>query len=428
MIHKWNKSTICVKGGYDPQNGEPSVMPLCQSTTYKYDTSDNLAAIFDLKEEGYSYTRVSNPTIAALEQKLTFLEGGVGAVATSSGLAAIMIAILNICSSNDHLICLSTVYGGTYNLFAVRLKAFGIKVTFINPNSSVDEIMNVATNKTKLIFAETIGNPSMSVLNFDGFSKAAKQLKIPLIVDNTLATPYLCDAFGHGANIIVHSTTKYIEGHATSVGGILIDGGNFNWEKRKFPELFEPDLSYHGISYVQKFRERAYITKARTQLLRDYGCCMSPFNAYMTNIGLETLHLRMEKHCENALMVAKWLLGNKYIKWVNYPGLLGDKNYKLAKKYLPKGSSGIITFGIHGGIKAAKQFIENVKLIMHVTHLADVRSCVTHPASTTHRQLTESQQCLAGVTPELIRLSVGIENIDDIIADLELAFSKINMS
>ncbi|MEH7216197.1 bifunctional O-acetylhomoserine aminocarboxypropyltransferase/cysteine synthase [Bacillus toyonensis] len=425
MTNSWDKSTICVRGGYVPKNGEPSVMPLYQSTTYKYDTSDSLAAVFDLEEEGHSYTRVSNPTIAALEQKLTSLEGGVGAVATASGLAAIMLAVLNICSSGDNLLCSSTVYGGTYNLFSVRMKEFGIEVIFVNPDSKVEELINLANDKTKLIYAESIGNPAINVLNFEAFSRAAKQLKVPLVVDNTLASPYLCHAFEHGANIIVHSTTKYIEGHANSIGGIIIDGGNFDWQKNKFPQLVEPDLSYHGISYIQKFGELAYITKARTQLLRDYGCCMSPFNAYMTNIGLETLHLRMKQHSENALIIAKWLSGHKYIDWVRYPGLCSDENYKRAQKYLPKGSGGIITFGIRGGIKAAKQFITNVKLVMHVTHLADVRSCVTHPASTTHRQLNEKQQRLAGVTPELIRLSVGIENVVDIITDLEQALSKI---
>ncbi|CAM4179759.1 bifunctional O-acetylhomoserine aminocarboxypropyltransferase/cysteine synthase [Bacillus paramycoides] len=421
MGESWGKGTICVQGGYTPKNGEPRVLPLYQSTTYKYDTSDDLAALFNLEAEGYIYTRIGNPTLAAFEQKLSDLEGGVGAVATASGQAAIMLAVLNICSSGDHLLCSSTVYGGTFNLFGVSLRKLGIDVTFFNPNLTADEIAALANDKTKLIYAESLGNPAMSVLNFKEFSAAAKELEVPFIVDNTLATPYLCQAFEHGANIIVHSTTKYIDGHASSLGGIVIDGGNFDWTNGKYSELVEPDPSYHGVSYVQNFGSAAYIVKARVQLLRDYGNCMSPFNAYISNIGLETLHLRMERHSENALAVAKWLANHERIEWVNYPGLDSNENYSLAQKYLKKGASGVLTFGIKGGLEAAKEFIASVKLATLVTHVADARTCVIHPASTTHRQLSAEAQRLAGVTSDLIRLSVGIEDVSDIIVDLEAA-------
>ncbi|HHQ2457944.1 bifunctional O-acetylhomoserine aminocarboxypropyltransferase/cysteine synthase [Bacillus cereus group sp. MYBK245-2] len=421
MGESWGKGTICVQGGYTPKNGEPRVLPLYQSTTYKYDTSDDLAALFNLEAEGYIYTRIGNPTLAAFEQKLADLEGGVGAVATASGQAAIMLAVLNICSSGDHLLCSSTVYGGTFNLFGVSLRKLGIDVTFFNPNLTADEIVALANDKTKLVYAESLGNPAMNVLNFKEFSDAAKELEVPFIVDNTLATPYLCQAFEHGANIIVHSTTKYIDGHASSLGGIVIDGGSFDWTNGKYPELVEPDPSYHGVSYVQNFGAAAYIVKARVQLLRDYGNCMSPFNAYISNIGLETLHLRMERHSENALAVAKWLADHERIEWVNYPGLNSNENYSLAQKYLKKGASGVLTFGIKGGLEAAKEFIANVKLATLVTHVADARTCVIHPASTTHRQLSAEDQRLAGVTSDLIRLSVGIEDVSDIIADLEAA-------
>lgn len=421
MGESWGKGTICVQGGYTPKNGEPRVLPLYQSTTYKYDTSDDLAALFNLEAEGYIYTRIGNPTLAAFEQKLSDLEGGVGAVATASGQAAIMLAVLNICSSGDHLLCSSTVYGGTFNLFGVSLRKLGIDVTFFNPNLTADEIAALANDKTKLVYAESLGNPAMNVLNFKELSAAAKELEVPFIVDNTLATPYLCQAFEHGANIIVHSTTKYIDGHASSLGGIVIDGGNFDWTNGKYSELVEPDPSYHGVSYVQNFGAAAYIVKARVQLLRDYGNCMSPFNAYISNIGLETLHLRMERHSENALAVAKWLANHDRIEWVNYPGLDSNENYSLAQKYLKKGASGVLTFGIKGGLEAAKEFIAHVKLATLVTHVADARTCVIHPASTTHRQLSAEDQRLAGVTSDLIRLSVGIEDVSDIIADLEAA-------
>jgi O-acetylhomoserine (thiol)-lyase len=423
MGETWNKGTVCVQGGYTPKNGEPRVLPLYQSTTYKYDTPDDLAALFNLQAEGYIYTRIGNPTLHAFEQKLSQLEGGVGAVATASGQAAIMLAVLNICNSGDHLLCSSTVYGGTFNLFAVSFRKLGIEVTFFDPSLPAEEIVKLAKENTKLVYAESLGNPAMNVLNFEEFANAAKELDVPLVIDNTLPSPYLCNPFQHGANIIVHSTTKYIDGHASSLGGVVIDGGNFNWDNGKFSELINPDPSYHGVQYTKDFGAAAYIVKARVQLLRDYGNCMSPFNAYISNIGLETLHLRMERHSQNALVIAKWLERDERINWVSYPGLESSTQYSLAEKYLPKGASGVLTFGVKGGIEAAKEFIENLKIATLVTHVADARTCVIHPASTTHRQLTEEQQRLAGVTPDLIRLSVGIEDAEDLIADLDQALS-----
>ncbi len=423
MGETWNKGTICVQGGYTPKNGEPRVLPLYQSTTYKYDTPEDLAALFDLRAEGYIYTRIANPTVAAFETKLSQLEGGVGAVATASGQAAIQLAVLNIAGAGDHILCSSTVYGGTHNLFAVSLRKLGIDVTFFDPELSVEDIVKLATSKTKLLYGESIGNPAINVLNFEVFSAAAKELDIPLIIDNTLASPYLCQPFAHGANIVVHSTTKYIDGHASSVGGVVIDGGNFNWDNGKYPELVLPDESYHGVQYLKDFGAAAYIVKARVQLLRDFGNCISPFNAYLTNIGLETLHLRMERHSQNALAIAKWLEKDERVSWVSYPGLESSKYYERSSKYLPKGASGVIAFGVKGGIEAASDFIKELKLATLVTHVADARTLVIHPASTTHRQLTEEQQRGCGVTPDLIRLSVGIEDVTDIIADLDQALA-----
>ncbi|MCP8968030.1 bifunctional O-acetylhomoserine aminocarboxypropyltransferase/cysteine synthase [Ectobacillus ponti] len=423
MGETWKQGTICVQGGYSPKNGEPRVLPLYQSTTYKYDTPDDLAALFNLQAEGYIYTRIGNPTIAAFEAKFAQLEGGVGAVATASGQAAIMLAILNICNAGDHLLCASTVYGGTYNLFAVSLKKLGIEATFFNPDLPAAEIAALAKPNTRLVYAETLGNPAMNVLDFAALSQASKELGVPLVIDNTLATPYLCRPFEHGANIVVHSTTKYADGHASAMGGIVVDGGNFDWTNGKYQELVEPDPSYHGVRYVQDFGAAAYIVKARVQLLRDYGNCMSPFNAYLSNLGLETLHLRMERHSQNALAIAKWLEQDERISWVNYPGLASSDQYERAQAYLPKGASGVLTFGVKGGLEQAKAFIENLKVAALVTHVADARTCVIHPASTTHRQMTEEQQRQAGVTPDLIRLSVGIEDVEDLIADLNQALS-----
>ncbi len=426
MKKKYNIETQCVQGKYDPKSGEPRVLPIVQSTTYKYNNSDEVADIFDLKNDNHMYSRISNPTVSAFEEKITLLEGGIGAVATSSGQAASMLAILNICNSGDHFISISTIYGGTYNLFSVTLKKLGIDVTFVEPDEDYEKILKSAKPNTKAIFGETIGNPGLNILDFEKFSKASKELDIPFIVDNTLATPYLCKPFELGANIIIHSTTKYTDGHATSVGGVVIDGGNFNWNNGKFPQLVEPDESYHGIKYIETFKEKAYITKARVQLLRDFGFTMSPFNAFLFNLGLETLHLRMERHSENALKLAQFLEKHEKVNWVNYPLLKNSENYTLAKKYLSKGASGILSFGIKGGAEAGKKIVEHLDLTSLVVHLGDARTSLLHPASTTHRQLSKEQQISSGVLPDLIRVSVGIESIDDIINDFNNALIAID--
>ncbi|OFH99523.1 methionine gamma-lyase [Clostridium acetireducens DSM 10703] len=426
MRGKWGLGTICVQGGYNPKSGEARVLPIIQSTTYKYEDPDQVTRLFDLQEEGHMYTRISNPTVEAFEEKINNLEGGVGAVATASGQSASLLAFLNICKSGDHIVSSSTIYGGTYNLLNVTLKKLGIDVTLIDPNASEDEIKSKIKENTKAIFGETIGNPGLNILDFHKFSKIAKEFKIPFIVDNTLATPYLCRPFELGANIVIHSTTKYTDGHATSVGGVVVDGGNFNWDNGKFNEFTEPDESYHGIKYWETFKEKAYIVKARVQLLRDLGNCMSPFNAFLNHLGLETLHLRMKKHSENALDLANWLEKNEKVNWVNYPLLNGSEGYELGNKYLKKGGSGILTFGIKGGIEAAKKFTKNLKITALVVHLGDARTSVLHPATTTHRQLSEKEQIKAGVAPDLIRVSVGIEDIEDIIEDFKQALDKID--
>lgn len=424
MQDKYNIETYCVQGAYHPAPGEPHVLPIAQSTTYRYYEPDDVAALFDLKSDGYMYTRLGNPTVAALEGKMSLLEGGVGAVAASSGQAASFLALLNICKAGDHVVSSSTIYGGTYNLFGVTLKKIGIDVTFVDPDDEAAVASAIRPN-TRALFGETIGNPGLNVLNFEVFKRIASQADIPLIVDNTLATPYLCRVFDHGVDIAVHSTSKYSDGHAVSLGGIVIDSGRFNWENGKFPELTEPDPSYHGLQYIKEFKEAAYITKARVQLLRDYGVTMSPFNAFLTHLGLETLHLRMERHSENALKLAKFLQSHPKVDWVTYPKLATHKNYDLAEKYLPKGAGGILTFGPKGGAAAGKEFTKQLQLTSLIVHLGDVRTSVLHPASTTHRQLTEQQQIASGVLPELIRVSVGIENIDDIILDFDRALSKL---
>lgn len=425
MSKEWNKGTICIQGGYTPKAGEPRVLPIFQSTTYKYDDPDHLEDLFNLKAEGHLYSRISNPTVAAFEEKFAMLEGGVGAVATASGQSAVLYSILNLCSAGDHLISASTLYGGTINLFTVNLKKMGIEVDFVDPEASVEEILSKAKENTKLIYGETIGNPGLNILDFDKFSLVAKKLDVPFIVDNTVGTPYLCNVFEHGVNIAVHSTTKYADGHAQAVGGIIVDGGNFNWDNGKNLELVEPDLSYHGLKYVESFKEAAYITKLRVTLLRDLGACQSPFNAYLTNLGLETLHLRMDRHCENTLELAKWLSKHPKVSWVNYPGLEGNLQYDRAKKYLKKGSSGLLTFGIKGGIEEAKNFTRALKLVALVVTLGDTRSSLLHPATTTHNQLTEEEQRASGVTPDLMRVSVGIEDIRDIIKDFEQALESV---
>ena len=422
-MKNYSTETKCVQGTYKPKSGQPRVLPIVQSTTYQYYDSDDVADLFDLKSADHMYSRISNPTVAEFEGKMALLEGGVGAVAASSGQAATTLAILNICNAGDHIIAASTIYGGTFNLLGVTLKKLGIHVTFVDPDSSEEEIIASGRENTKAVFGETIGNPGLNILDFEKFNRVAKTLDVPFIVDNTLATPVLCRPFEHGVDIVIHSATKYTDGHATSVGGIVIDGGTFNWDNGKFPELVDPDPSYHGISYVKDFGPAAYITKARVQLLRDFGMTLSPFSAFLFHLGLETLHLRMERHCENALGLAEFLQGHPGVEWVNYPYLETHKTYGTAKKYL-KGGSGILTFGIKGGAQAGKELVKHLDLTGLVVHLGDLRTSILHPASTTHRQLTEDQQIAAGVSPDLIRVSVGIEGIDDIIADFDNAINQ----
>ncbi len=420
-MKKFKLETALVQSLEEFKEGEPRVYPLVQSTTYNYKDPDFVAGLFDLTESGHMYSRISNPTVQAFENKIAQLEGGVGAVATSSGQAATTMAILNICNSGDHVVACSTIYGGTFSLLSSSLKKLGIETSFFGPDSSKDEILSLFKDNTKAIFGETIGNPGLNVLNFEKVSNVAKKMGVPFIVDNTIATPYLCRPIEHGANIVIHSTTKYIDGQATCVGGIVIDAGNFDWNNGKFPSIVEPDLSYHGLSYYEAFKEAAYIAKARTHILRDYGAVLSAFNAFIYLRGLETLHVRMDRHCENALKVAEFLENHKNVLWVNYPKLKSGKYYSLAEKYLPIGGSGIILFGIKGGANGGREFTRKLNWISNVVHLGDVRTCVLHPGSTTHRQLTDEEQIAAGVMPEAIRLNVGIENIDDIISDLKSA-------
>ncbi|ACA44919.1 O-acetylhomoserine aminocarboxypropyltransferase/cysteine synthase [Clostridium botulinum] len=424
-IKNWNTETICIQGGYTPKSGEPRILPIIQSTTYKYDDPDTVANLFDLKEEGHMYTRISNPTVAAFEEKIAQLEGGVGAVAVSSGQSATTLAVLNICSAGDHILASSNLYGGTFTLISSTLKKLGIETTFVSPEASEEEILKLAKDNTKMVLGETIGNPSVNILDFHKFSNVAKKIEVPFLVDNTLMTPYLCKPFEYGANIVIHSATKYIDGHATSVGGVVIDGGNFNWRNGKFPSLVDKDPTYHGISYTEEFKNLAYITKLRVNLLRDLGTCLSPFNAFLFNLGLETLHLRMERHSENALKLAQFLQEHDKITWVKYPLLKGNKSYENAKKYLNSGASGMLTFGIKGGTDQAKEFIKSLKLASLVIHIGDARTSVLHPSSTTHRQLSYEEQIASGVTEDLIRVSVGIEYIGDIIKDFKEALSKI---
>ncbi len=417
--------TKCIQSGYTPGNGEPRVLPIYQSTTYKYDSSEHLGKLFDLKAEGHMYTRISNPTVACVEQKIAELEGGAGAMLTSSGQAASLIAIMNICKAGDHVVSSSTIYGGTFNLFEVTLKKFGISFTFVAPDANEAEIRAAFRPETKAVFGETIANPALTVLDIEKFAKIAHENNVPLIIDNTFATPILCRPFEFGADIIIHSTTKYMDGHAMVLGGAIVDSGKFDWTSGKFPELTEPDESYHGVVYTRDFGSAAYITKARVQLMRDLGSAMSPMSAFLLNVGLETLALRVERHSENALKVAEFLGGNDKISWVNYPGL-SDSPYKaLADKYLPRGTSGVISFGIKGGKPAAVKFMDSLKMAAIVVHVADARTSVLHPASTTHRQMNDEQLVEAGITPDLIRMSVGIEHIDDILGDIKQALEKL---
>ena len=422
---KNNKGTICVQGGWKPTKGEPRVLPIYQSTTFKYDTSDQMGRLFDLEDSGYFYTRLQNPTNDAVAAKICELEGGAAAMLTSSGQAANFYAVFNICEAGDHFICSSNVYGGTFNLFGVTMKKMGIDVTFVDPDISPEDLEKEFRPNTKCVFGESISNPSLVVFDFEKFSKAAHSHGVPLIVDNTFPTPINCRPFEFGADIVTHSTTKYMDGHAMAVGGAIVDSGNFDWTKYpdKFPGMTEPDESYHGIVYAKKFGKAGYITKATAQVMRDLGSIPSPTNSFLLNVGLETLHLRVPKHCENALKVAKWLKNNDKVAWVNYPGLEGDKYYESARKYMPNGTCGVLTFGIKGGREASIKFMDNLKFVAIVTHVADARSCVLHPASHTHRQMTDEQLIEAGVQPDLIRFSVGIEDAEDIIADLEQALN-----
>ena len=427
MEQKLSKETLCVQAGWTPKNGEPRVVPIYQSTTFKYDDSDQMARLFDLKDTGYFYTRLQNPTNDAVAAKIAALEGGVGAILTSSGQAANFYAVFNICEAGDHIVCSSTIYGGTFNLFGVTLKKLGIECTFIDADAPEEEIDKAFQPNTKCMFGETISNPSINVLDIEKFARIAHKHGVPLIVDNTFATPINCRPFEWGADIVIHSTTKYMDGHATSVGGVVVDSGNFDWMAHadKFPGLTTPDESYHGLTYAKAFGKMAYITKLTAQLMRDLGSIPSPMNAFLLNLGLETLHLRVPRHCENAQKVAEWLEANPKVKWVHYCGLKSNKYYELAQKYLPNGSCGVIAFGLKGTREDAVKFMDSLKLACIVTHVADARTCVLHPASHTHRQLSDEQLIEAGVAPDLIRLSVGIENVDDIIADLEQALQSI---
>lgn len=422
----FSPETICVQGGWNPKKGEPRVLPIYQSTTFKYETSEQMAKLFDLEESGYFYTRLQNPTNDAVASKIAALEGGVAAMLTSSGQAASFYAIFNICSAGDHFVSASTIYGGTFNLFAVTMKKLGIEVTFVDPDAPEEEIAKAFRPNTKALFAETISNPSLVVLDIEKFARIAHSNGVPLIIDNTFATPINCRPFEWGADIVIHSTTKYMDGHATNVGGVIVDSGNFDWDAHadKFPGLTKPDDSYHGLTYTKSFGKGAYITKATAQVMRDLGSIQSPQNAFLLNLGLETLHLRMPQHCKNAQKVAEYLHDNEKVAWVNYCGLKDNKYYELGQKYLPNGSCGVVTFGLKGGRDVSIKFMDNLKLAAIVTHVADARTSVLHPASHTHRQLTDEQLIAAGVAPDLIRFSVGIENINDIIADIEQALAK----
>lgn len=417
--------TKCLHAGYTPKNGETRVLPIYQSTTYRYDSTDHVGALFDLSVPGHMYSRISNPTVAAVEEKIAALEGGIGALCTTSGQAANLIAVLNICSAGDSFIATPTIYGGTINLFAVTLKRFGIECIFVDAEASEDEIQAAIRPNTRLIFGETIANPAICVFDIEKFAHVAHKNGLPLIVDNTFATPVLCRPFEFGADIVTHSTTKYMDGHAVQVGGVIVDSGKFNWENGKFPGLTEPDESYHGVRYTHDFGNAAYITKARVQLMRDLGCYPSATAAFYLNLGLETLPLRMERYCQNAEAAARFLASQEQIEFVNYPALEGDHYHELAEKYLPNGCSGVIAFGVKGGRAAAVRFMDSLKLASNEVHVADIRTCVLHPASATHRQLTDEQLVAAGISPGLIRLSVGLENIEDILADLRLGLSSL---
>ena len=428
MTDKRKLGTLCVQEGWKPKTGESRVLPIYQSTTFKYDNTQQMADLFDLKASGYFYTRLQNPTNDFVANKIAALEGGVAAMLTSSGQAASFYSIFNICEAGDHFISSSTIYGGTYNLFAVTMKKLGIEVTFVDPDASEEEIGKAFRPNTKAVFGETIANPALNVLDIEKFARIAHSHGVPLIVDNTFPTPINCRPFEFGADIVIHSTTKYMDGHATAVGGVIVDSGNFDWDAHadKFPGMTQPDPSYHGLAYSKAFGKAAFITKATAQLMRDFGSIQSPQNAFLLNLGLETLHLRVPRHCENALTVAQYLEENPEVAWVNYSGLKSSPYYELAQKQFSNGRScGVVTFGIKGGRERSIKFMDSLKLTCIVTHVADARTCVLHPASHTHRQLTDEQLIEAGVRPDLIRYSVGIEDVEDIINDLETGFKAL---
>lgn len=419
--------TICVQGTYKPKNGEPRVIPIIQSTTYKYDSSVEMGNLFDLKESGYFYSRLQNPTCDNVASKICALEGGVAGMLTGSGQAANFYAVFNIAQAGDHIVSSSAVYGGTFNLFNVTMRKLGIDFTFVSPTASAEEIQAAIKPNTKAIFGETISNPSLDILDIETFASVAHKNGIPLIVDNTFATPINCRVFDYGVDIVTHSTTKYMEGHASTIGGAIVDSGNFDWTQNdKFPGLTTPDDSYHGIVYTEAFGKGAYITKATVQLMRDLGSVQSPNDAFLLNVGLESLHLRIQRHCENAKAVAQYLEKHPKITWVNCAMLEGDSQYEIAKKYMPNGTCGVVSFGIKGGREAATKFMDSLKLAAIVTHVADARTCCLHPASTTHRQLTDEQLKECGVSPDLVRFSCGIEAAEDIIADIEQALEKVD--
>ncbi len=423
-------ASLCVHAGYAPKNGEPIELPIIQSTTFKYDNSEEMAMLFDLKKEGYFYSRLQNPTNDAVAAKIATLEGGVGAVLTSSGQAANFFSVFNICEAGDHIVASNEIYGGTYNLFGVTLRKLGIECTFVNPSASDEEIDKAFRENTKLMFGETISNPGCKVLDIERFARIAHRHGVPLIVDNTFATPVNCRPFEWGCDIVTHSTTKYMDGTATSVGGVIVDSGHFDWmaHAEKYPGLCTPDESYHGLIYTKSFGKMGFITKIVSQLMRDLGSIPAPMNSFLLHIGLQTLHLRMRQHCENALKVAEFLQKDPRVAWVNYPGLTDNEGHALAKKYLPNGTCGVMSFGLKGSKQTAIQFMDSLEMINIVTHVADTRTCVLHPASHTHRQLSEEQLREAGIAPDLIRLSVGIEDAEDIIGDLKQALEKITES
>lgn len=420
--------TLCVQGGYCPGNGEPRQIPIIQSTTFKYDTSEDMGKLFDLEASGYFYSRLQNPTCDTVAAKICALEGGSAAMLTSSGQAANFFAVFNIASCGDHVISSSAIYGGTYNLFAVTMKKMGVDFTFVSPDCTEEELQAAFKPNTKLVFGETVANPAIKVLDIEKFAKVAHRNGVPLIIDNTFATPVNCRPFEWGADIVTHSTTKYMDGHGATVGGAIIDSGKFDWTKHadKFPGLCTPDESYHGVTYTERFGiGGAFITKATAQLMRDFGCIQSPHDAFLLNLGLESLHVRMQRHCETALKVARFLESNEHISWIKYPDLPGSEDYELAKKYLPNGSCGVVSFGVKGGRKAAETFMKHLKLAAIETHVADARTCCLHPASSTHRQMNDSELEAAGVSPDLVRMSCGLENADELIADIAQALNEV---